>query len=299
MYKILILCYFPFLLYAKILPYTIVPSSNKNVQNIKILDAKELRFPDVYELSGLAYKNGKLYALSDKGILYLFNITIDSDKIKNLELQKRYILKNKELQRFAKNKRDAEGLDFYKGNLLVSFEDKERVLEVSLHGEKIKKITLPSVLQKLKNYESKNKGLESVAYSKKYKVITIPELPLKNADSMYHTLYSKHQIWKFKADGAVSDIAFIDEDNLLVLLREFNFFTRRRVTSLVQLSLNACNKQRVCKSKLLASLHSSDGYNIDNFEGLTKIAKNKFLMVSDDNESPFQKTLLVLFEIKN
>jgi hypothetical protein len=44
-------------------------------------------------------------------------------------------------------------------------------------------------------------------------------------------------------------------------------------------------------------MDSQKGWHIDNFEGLTKVGKNLYLMVSDDNESIFQKTLFVLFEL--
>jgi hypothetical protein len=67
----------------------------------------------------------------------------------------------------------------------------------------------------------------------------------------------------------------------------------------VSVDLNNCNKHHVCKSKYLAAFDSYKGWHIDNFEGLTKVGKNRFLMISDDNDSFFQKTLLVLFEIRS
>ena len=87
---------------------------------------------------------------------------------------------------------------------------------------------------------------------------------------------------------------FINADDILVLERDFNDLTFRRVTTLTKVSLG---KGKVCKSRVLAKLDSWKGWNIDNFEGLTKVSHNKFLMVSDDNGSFLQKTLLVLFEI--
>jgi len=70
--------------------YKITSSSQKKIQSIKILDAKELYFNNIHELSGLSYRSGKLYALSDQGILYLFKIKIKSDKITKLQLIKHY-----------------------------------------------------------------------------------------------------------------------------------------------------------------------------------------------------------------
>jgi hypothetical protein len=158
---------------------------------------------------------------------------------------------------------------------------------------------LNPLLENRENYQSANKGLESVAYSPKYGLITAPELPLKNQDSKYHTLYAKNRVWRFQAEGAVTDITFLDKDSVIVLLREYSYLTQHRVTSLVEVNLQKCNKQDICKEKVLAKLDSADGWHIDNFEGLTKVGENRFLMVSDDNDSIFQKTLLVLFEIMN
>lgn len=81
-----------------------------------------------------------------------------------------------------------------------------------------------------------------------------------------------------------------------MLEREYDKKTLKGVIYLTKVYLDECNNG-VCNSKQLAKLESKKGYKIDNFEGLTKVAKNRYLMVSDDNESKFQKTLLVLFEI--
>jgi len=287
-------------LHANMKDYKITPETkiDKNI-HIKILDAKQLNFADVHELSALAYANQELYALSDRGVLYLFNCIIKNDKIQRVALREHYILRNKKLQEFKKKKSDSEGLVFYKKGFLISFERKNRVLYCSRKGVKIKKMSLNNTLKDNNNYQSPNKGLESVAYSEIYGLITIPELPLKNKNSRYHRLYGEHKVWKFQAEGAVTDINFIDNANLLILLREYNYLNNRHVTSLVEVNLEECNKERVCQKRVLARLDSAKGWHIDNFEGLTKVGKNRFLMVSDDNDSIFQKTLLVLFEIKN
>ncbi|MEN8303238.1 MAG: esterase-like activity of phytase family protein [Campylobacterota bacterium] len=286
-----------------ILEHTITPKDldSSKYMHINILDSKELKFEaldgiDVTELSALAYKDSTLYALSDKGYLYHFDIEIKNSKIKRLSLKKAFKLKKKSDKRLKKKKRDSEGLAFLDDELLISFERKHRVELFSLNGVKIKKVKINKSLRDIKNYESQNKGLESVAYSKKYGVITAPELPLKHENRKYHTLYAKDKTWKFKAEGSITALEFIDKERVLILLREFNDFTRKRVITLSAVNLYNC-KKRVCASKTLARFDSSEGWKIDNFEGLTKVAKNRYLMVSDDNGSFFQKTLLVLFEI--
>ncbi|QOP46287.1 esterase-like activity of phytase family protein [Sulfurimonas paralvinellae] len=301
MFKSIILIFaLQHMLHADMTAYTITPAKQQATQNsIKILDAKELQFPNVHEFSGLVYKDNMLYALSDQGSLYLFDIIVQNDRIQKLTLREHYLLRNKKSEPFKKKKRDSEGITFYKDGFLISFERKNRVLFCSRRGKKIKKMKLNALLEDNEKYQSPNKGLESVAYSQKYGIITIPELPLKDKNSKYHTLYAKDELWKFHAQGAVTDIAFIDSDNLLILLREYSYLTNRHITSLVKVNLANCNEKRVCQRELIAKLDSDAGWHIDNFEGVTKVGKNRFLMVSDDNDSMFQKTLLVLFEIMN
>ena len=90
MYKYFISLFLCWNLSAEMVAYKITSSSQKKIQSIKILDAKELYFNNIHELSGLSYRSGKLYALSDQGILYLFKIKIKSDKITKLQLIKHY-----------------------------------------------------------------------------------------------------------------------------------------------------------------------------------------------------------------
>ena len=46
-------------------------------------------------------------------------------------------------------------------------------------------------------------------------------------------------------------------------------------------------------------MRTDKGWMIDNFEGLTRVAPHRYLMVSDDNDNFFQKTLLIYFEVKD
>jgi hypothetical protein len=51
------------------------------------------------------------------------------------------------------------------------------------------------------------------------------------------------------------------------------------------------------KVKDVAVFNSSQGWLLDNFEGLTRYRDRRFLMVSDDNCISLQTTLLVQFEL--
>lgn len=293
-------------IFAQMINYKITTKNFSHVtdQKIKILDSKLLVFKKkneipFYEISDIEYENGFLYFISDEGYLYRFFIDFNQNKIKSLEYLDAYILKNKKGKRLKKKKRDAEGITLYKENLLVSFERQNRIIMYSKNGLKIKKVKIHKDLQDKDNYINNNKGLEAVAYNDKYGVVTAPELPLRTADSKYHALYSDDKVFKFPFKGNIVSLEFIDDETILILLRDFNYLLNIRVSSLIKLHLNECDENRLCKSEVLAKLDSKNGWNIDNFEGLTMVGKNKFLMISDDNKNIFQKTLLVLFEIKD
>jgi hypothetical protein len=270
-----------------------------NYMNIKILDTKELNFKEqngieFAEISDLAYRDRRLFAVGDRGSLYELGIVFEKETIKGLSLLHAYKLKDEDSEILSKKYRDSEGLVFVGDKLAISFERKNRVDLYDLHGTKIKQLNINKKLKHKKSYKSSNKGLESVAYNKKYGIITAPEKPLNG--KKYHKLYAQNSFWKFKTKGSITALEFIDKNRVLVLLRKFNNWTRERKTTLIVLDLRKC-KNSICETKIIAKFDSSDGWDLDNFEGLTKVAKNKFLMISDDNGSWFQKTLLVFFEI--
>ena len=272
------------------------PMSTMDSKSIKFLDAKELNFKsrnliEVKELSALAYKDTTLYALTDKGVLLDFTIKIEDNKIKGLTLNKLTKLRNKKNEVLKKSHRDSEGLSFIGSDLLISFERKARVEVFSTQGIKIKSKKIHQDLKDIKNFRSKNKALEAVAYNEKYGVVTAPEKSLSTFTGKGHVLYAKDRIWKFPASGSITALEFMSKNKLMILERKLNDFSRRRVTTISMLNLKNNNYQ------VLAKLDSRDGWNLDNFEGLTKVDKRRYLMISDDNDSFFQKTLLVLFEV--
>lgn len=274
-------------------------SKQNSMMSINILDAKELVFSNenINELSALAYSNNILYALSNLAYLHKFKIDLKNNKINSLKLISSKKLQNKKSKELKKKKSDSEGMVYIDGTLYISFERKPRVDIYSLNGKKIKGKKIQKQLRDIKNYRGKNKALESITYADNYGVLVAPEVSLENEDKKYHYIYSKHKFYKFLASAKLSALEYIGDDSVLSLERKFDFFTRRRIIILKKIYLQMC-KDNICKSEVLARLDSNNGWNLDNFEGLTKISKNKYLMVSDDNQNIFQKTLLVLFELK-
>jgi len=260
------------------------------------------------EISDLAYdeKKGLLYMISDKGILYTFKASFSDNDFKIEPLKATYF-KKRSGKRFKRryHNRDTEGMALDdKGNIYVSREGKLRVTQFSADGIKIKNLKLPKKLRKIKedDLQSGNKGLESLAWHPKYGLITALELPDENTKLDDQTIYSfSGKSWKLKMEpykkNGISEIEVMDDGNLLILERAYNGLFGKFVVTLKKLYIQGCKKEP-CNAETILTIDSAKDWNIENFEGLARVGKNRYLMISDDNNNFFQKTLLIYFEIE-
>jgi hypothetical protein len=276
-----------------------------NQSAITILEERNLLYPlkneiPFSEISDLTYnqKSHKLYMIGDKGYFYIFNAEFQ-DKIKSLEYLNAYKIKEKK----SAKKYDTEGLTHdNKGELYISFERTPRISSISKKGYLKKNYKLTKELRKRKNYESRNKIFEAVAWHKKYGLLTVAEYPLHNKNTTQQTLYSlKGKKWHFKAEkyknSAVTAIEVMDEKHLLILERAFTSVFEPMHITLKKLYLDKCDKKRQCKSELLVTFTGQTGINISNYEGLAKVGKNRYLMVSDNNNKAILSTKLIYFKV--
>jgi hypothetical protein len=312
-YIILLFLFFS-LSYANIYDIDITPSvSNEKYNKIKILDQKWLSFDniksiDFSEISDLAYDKTThiLYMISDEGKLYLFDALFD-DKI-HLKPINAYKLRKKNGKKLKRWLRDSEGMTFdNKGNLILSFEGVPKVARFHKNSKKtgwmIKKYKLPSILKDPSNYRTKNKELEALAWHPRYGLLTVAEWPLKRDKRDKQTIYSlKGKKWYFtvgeEPKNAVSAIEVMDDGNILVLERSFTGLFNPFVVTLKKVYLNGC-ESKLCKQEILLKMNSYRGWGVDNFEGLAKVGKNRYIMISDDNDNFYQKTIMIYFEVKN
>ena len=302
------------MLLAGVFGANIVPQNvDKNKLGIRILDQKELSFLEVdgvkfSEISDLAYykKTKSLYMVSDEGKLFEFK-AVFTDKIGVLEPKRAGVLLKKNGKKFKKWRRDSEGMTIDgKARLLISFEEKAKIgwfhKNSDKYGWMIRKYKLPKKLRKIKNFRSKNKSLEALAWHPRYGMLTAAEWPLKKVSKKHQTIYSLGaREWHFKAEpegsSAVSAIEVMGDGNILVLERSFTGYMNPFVVTLKKVYIDRC-KKGMCPTKILAKMNSHKGWDVDNFEGLAKVGKHRYVMISDDNDNFFQKTLLIYFEVK-
>ena len=277
---------------------------------IKILDQKELHFSYLNnikfsEISDLTYdkKDNSLYMLSDEGKLFTFHVVLN-EHIESLKALRAVSLRKKGGSAFKPWRCDSEGMTLDgRGRLLISFEERAKIAwfhkNSKKYGQMIKKFTLPKKLRAIKNYRSKNKSLESLAWHPKYGILTASEWALKKDHKKWQTIYAlSGKEWHFNAEpeqkSAVTAIEVMDDGNLLVLERSYTGLMNPFVITLKKVYLG---KKKMCKTKVLAKMNSHKGWSIDNFEGLARVGKRRYLMVSDNNDNFFQKTLLIYFEV--
>ena len=291
----------------------ITPTSQTTTYGkIKFLDQKQLMYNHINgvkfsEISDLAYykKKHKLFMISDEGKLFTFK-AIFTDKIDVLEPMKAVQLRKKDGKKFKKWRKDSEGMTLdNQGHLLISFEGKAKIAwfhkNSAKQGEKIRSYTLPKVLRNSDNYRSRNKSLEALAWHPKYGILTATEWPLKRDNKKKQTLYAlSGKKWHFKAEpeakSAISAIEVMDDGNVLVLERSFTGYMNPFVVTLKKVYLKGC-KKKMCKTEVLLKINSHQGWDVDNFEGLARVGTNRYVMISDDNDNFFQKTLLIYFEV--
>jgi len=125
---------------------------------------------------------------------------------------------------------------------------------------------------------------------------------LQKDNKKKQTIYSLNgKQWHFKAEkeprSAVSAMEVMDDGNVLVLERSFTGFLDPFIVTLKKIYLNKCDKKHMCKQETLLKMNSHRGWAVDNFEGLTKVGKNRYIMISDDNDNFYQKTIMIYFEV--
>lgn len=268
-------------------------------------------------LSGLAWDEdtGLLYAISDQG--RLFHLRPDFDDhgyLSGMRPVAAYPLRAAAGAPLRAPFDDSEGLATRNGEngipgdaeLLVSFEVKPRVVRYSPTGQWRGEETLPALLRDIRNYRDSNQALESVALDSRRGALIGPETPLRDDPAGQVRIFTRHgPFWNYplgKATGsALVDMAMLPDGGLLALERAFVNPLRPLIISLRRTEpLPAPGTDRtLLKVADVAVFDSSQGWLLDNFEGLTRHRDRRFFMVSDDNCNAWQSTLVVYFELKS
>jgi hypothetical protein len=294
----------PLFLYAGVSDWKLF-DEKREFKKIKFLDAKVLRYSKIgsekfFGISALEYdkKSDVLYMLSDRSRLFKFKLKIKDKKIAELKPFFSCRLKKRNGKYFFLWQSDSEGISKRGKYLFISFEGQyPRIKKFDSSCKQVGVAYLAKELLDYRNYKGKNRSLESLEYVKGYGLLTTPEYSLKRQKKGWHGIYNyKGEVCRFKNSDeklAVVDFEYDGKGNLITLFRKLNFFKMGFTIEIKKIKLQS----GICQVKNLATLDSEKLDRIDNFEGITKVGKNLYLIVSDDNDNFFEETLLVLFEV--
>jgi hypothetical protein len=278
----------------------------RGMLELPTLDVGKFRFA---ELSALAWDDddGVLYALSDKGMLFHLQPAFTNGNLSGVTLLKSVVLadpkRGKPLRSWLA---DSEGMDILNGRngragdaeLLVSFEHTPRIFRYRPDGTALAALALPPALADANDYRGANRMLEAVCHDPALGVLTTPEFPLDDDIAGSTRIFSlSGKTWRYPVTGEfrITAIECLGDGRLLVLERDFN--VTRSAVSLRLVTLPPTPTPELLAPTTVVTLNASDGYQIDNFEGLTRHKGNTFFIVSDDNDLFVQRTLLLYVEL--
>lgn len=259
-------------------------------------------------LSDLAWDADEslLYLVSDRGWLHRVRPRFREDELIALDPLKTYVLRDADGNAFKTSDADAESLILQRADngkrgdsvLLIGFEGNTRLQRFYPNGRAADEALYPGGLRGA----DINHGPEAMARHPSEGVIVGLEGPPQNNGESNETGMTRlfaldsGAEWRYPlADEAGSALTALAPygNGLLALERAFAP-PAPLVVSLRQVSLASNARLEVTT---LARLSTGEGWRLDNFEGLTALSDRHFLMISDDNFSLAQQTLLSCFEL--
>ena len=261
------------------------------------------------ELSDLAWDRdeGILYAVSDRGWLLHLRPQFDHQgRLSGMVLLRGMPLLDRKGRRLKKWQRDAEGMaatgadNGIRGDtrLLISFEGRNQVDLYDPDGNFQGSVPLPDALREPGLYQGRNKGLEALALHPRLGLLTGPELPVR--DHSIPIIDQSGRRWRyrtFEPDGALVALETMPDGAVLVLERAFTPPFSPWVITLSRIAPDEANAGTELPARLLASFDSTEGWRVNNFEGLARHRGNRYFMVSDDGGHPLLETQLLYFEV--
>jgi hypothetical protein len=256
----------------------------------------ELTSPDTDRLHGLSdlklWPDGRLLAVSDEGDRFEARLTLDAHGrlagVTDARLAPLLGEDGRPLSEVGKNEADAESIaELADGDRLVGLERDDRILLYPAGGGAPRKVPSPPEAFPF------NKGMEALAADP----AAGPDAYVVAGEASGRTWICRlssgcipsFRVKKAEAQG-LSAMTLLPGGGRAYLLRSFSILTGVRVT----LRITDAAGATVDELKLATPL------TIDNFEGLAALPRpggaTRFYLLSDDNFSPLERTLLVAFD---
>lgn len=257
----------------------------------------------VNELSGLAYdqQHGILYAVSDQGRLFSFALDLTGDKIAGLTPLSGFNLVNAEGGKMSDQGFNAEGITLNgDGTLTIISEEGPNIARFSLTGEWLADIDAPSALRDPTTLRGKNNGLESLTLHPTLGLLTAPEQPLIAEPRTTHTIHSATGA-TFSYDTTeigetnVKGLQILPDSRLMILERMKVTEDKSLTPWLRLLDPASCASGQLCTTEVAKI--EVPGISDANFEGLTQLEGDLFLIVSDDKIKKLHRSVFGLLRV--
>ncbi len=298
-------------------PYRLSPfvAPGQTHMNIRLLGSVALTTAPIDGLalgglSALAWDEdeSRLYALSDRGALFHLRPQFEGGHLVSVDALAAFALRDHDERPLKGRRADAEALIVERANngrtgdsvLVVAFERAPRILRFSPDGRFLDSLRLPAELRDKDRYSDPNKALEALTWLPGSGFLTGSEQPLRGAEDGIIELYALDGgRWRYPlADTPEASLVAMEalpDGSLLTLERGHGLMYLPIVIALRHTQIDRKHAGELLPITTLAVLNSSQGWSVDNFEGLTRHTGLRFFMVSDDNFNGLQKTLLVYF----
>jgi hypothetical protein len=276
------------------------------VQAVAELSNITINGSKVSELSDLAWDEDEqlLYALSDNGHLLGFKPVFKNEQLNELIMVNGFSLHDDKGKKLRWKNSDSEGLTLINSNnniqgdtqYIVSFERQPRVIQYNQKGYIEKHLEIPEKLKTISNYRSENKSLESVLIHDQLGLIIGIEYSLKEEDKTqlgFYTLDGRFRSFPaYFHNGALTSLSAAKNNGLLALERVYGGFFSGFKVALHHLRFTGDQ----IEDKVIARFLPSEGFFNDNFEGVERHKDDFYFMISDDNNHPAKRTVLIYFK---
>lgn len=256
----------------------------------------------IAELSGIAYdrKTSRLYAVSDRSRLFVLDFAVSDDVISTLHPLEGHRLTGPNGVAMRDLGFNPEGIARLENNtLMIVSEAGPRIARFSLTGEWLYDVTVPDALQDPSRQRSENDGLESLGWHPMLGLVKAPEEPLTTASRGLHTLYSSNgrSLSFDTAELGATSIKSLDvmADGRLLILERDRAEDDSLITYLRVLDPATCPEQGLCATHV-ARIDVPTITDAD-FEGLTQVADDLYLIVSDDKVGKDDRSVFVLLRV--
>jgi len=257
-------------------------------------------------LSDLAWSESEqvLYAVSDFGWLFRMQPVFTNGQLTDVRLLDSHPLTDATGRPLRGKWRDSEGLTFAPGPdgnpaLFVSFERAPRITRIDTQGRWQADAPLPAPFADPASYANSNAALEALAWHPRRGLLSGPELPPPGAMPAGHTplfsLDGRRHPYLLHTGPRCALVAMSVWEGGEILALERCYDGGRLEIALRRFTLPETDGFTL-RPDNLALFRLQDGWLLDNFEGMTRIGARGLLLVSDDNDSSRQRTLLLYLE---